>query len=209
MKSVPSDKAPLIATKYAPQPWRFTADTVPAACKASLKRLQLDKVGFSFGGKRPGCGGGGGHKGAYHHTCPPQSRPAPRIPTPSLAPTLFPTPKPQMALYIQHWPGFFLNAWSNDAYLEGLARCVEQGLTTAVGVSNFNEQRWAGRGAAAWGRWRHGWRRGCVAPLAACFGRAAAGADGAAAAPSRPRPNLRRAAACATRPRCSRGAAPC
>lgn len=46
-----------------------------------------------------------------------------------------------MALYIQHWPGFFLNSWSNDAYLEGLAQCVEQGLTQTVGVSNFNEQR--------------------------------------------------------------------
>lgn len=29
----------------------------------------------------------------------------------------------------QHWPGFFLNAFANDAYLEGLAQCVEQGLT--------------------------------------------------------------------------------
>lgn len=30
--------------------------------------------------------------------------------------------------------GFALNAWSNDAYLEGLARCYEQGLTQTVGV---------------------------------------------------------------------------
>jgi hypothetical protein len=29
----------------------------------------------------------------------------------------------QVALYMQHWPGFFFNAFSNDAYLEGLARC--------------------------------------------------------------------------------------
>jgi hypothetical protein len=28
----------------------------------------------------------------------------------------------QVALYMQHWPGFAVNAWSNDAYLEGLAR---------------------------------------------------------------------------------------
>lgn len=24
--------------------------------------------------------------------------------------------------YLQHWPGFFLNAFSNDAHLEGLAQ---------------------------------------------------------------------------------------
>ena len=47
----------------------------------------------------------------------------------------------KMGLYIQHWPGFFLNAFANDAYLEGLARCREQGLCEAVGVSNFNEKR--------------------------------------------------------------------
>lgn len=79
----------LVATKYVPQPWRFTADSVVGACRASLGRLQLD----------------------------------------------------QMALYLIHWPGFALNAFSNDAYLEGLARCAEQGLTRAVGVSNFNAQR--------------------------------------------------------------------
>lgn len=28
-----------------------------------------------------------------------------------------------------HRPGFAFNAFSNDAYLEGLADCVEQGLT--------------------------------------------------------------------------------
>jgi aryl-alcohol dehydrogenase-like predicted oxidoreductase len=48
---------------------------------------------------------------------------------------------PKMALYIQHWPGFFLNAFANDAYLQGLADCWEQGLTEAVGVSNFNADR--------------------------------------------------------------------
>jgi len=46
-----------------------------------------------------------------------------------------------MALYIQHWPGFFFNAFSNDAFLEGLARVSEQGLAEAVGVSNFNADR--------------------------------------------------------------------
>lgn len=47
----------------------------------------------------------------------------------------------QTSLYIQHWPGFFLNALSNDAHLEGLARVAEQGLAQAVGVSNFNAER--------------------------------------------------------------------
>lgn len=38
-------------------------------------------------------------------------------------------------------PGFAFNTFSNDAYLEGLADCVEQGLTQAVGVSNFSARR--------------------------------------------------------------------
>ena len=39
-------------------------------------------------------------------------------------------------------PGFGpFNAWANDAYVEGLARCKEQGLCQAVGVSNFNASR--------------------------------------------------------------------
>jgi aryl-alcohol dehydrogenase-like predicted oxidoreductase len=46
-----------------------------------------------------------------------------------------------VGLYMQHWPGFFLNAFANDAYLEGLAQCKEQGLCEAVGVSNFNAAR--------------------------------------------------------------------
>lgn len=33
-----------IATKFAPYPWRLTADSVPAALKASLARLQLPKA---------------------------------------------------------------------------------------------------------------------------------------------------------------------
>ena len=86
--------APVVATKFAPLPWRVTADSVVSAARASLGRLQMEK----------------------------------------------------MDLYIQHWPGFFTNAFSNDAYLEGLARCYEQGLTSAVGVSNFNAGRV--RGAA-------------------------------------------------------------
>lgn len=81
--------SPVIATKFAPLPWRQTPDSLVAACRASLRRLGL----------------------------------------------------PSMGLYIQHWPGFFLNAFANDAYLEGLARCVDLGLTSAVGVSNFNSSR--------------------------------------------------------------------
>lgn len=38
--------SPIIATKYAPQPWRLTQGSVPAACKASLARLQLQQMGL-------------------------------------------------------------------------------------------------------------------------------------------------------------------
>lgn len=38
--------SPIIATKYAPQPWRLTQGSVPAACKASLERLQLQQMGL-------------------------------------------------------------------------------------------------------------------------------------------------------------------
>ncbi|MFM7845505.1 MAG: aldo/keto reductase, partial [Planctomycetota bacterium] len=47
----------------------------------------------------------------------------------------------RMGLYIQHWPGFAFNALSNEAYLQGLADCVDAGLTQAVGVSNFNVEQ--------------------------------------------------------------------
>lgn len=84
-----SGTSPVIATKFAPLPWRQTPESLVSACQASLGRLGIKKLG----------------------------------------------------LYIQHWPGFFLNTFANDAYLEGLARCVEKDLTTAVGVSNFNATR--------------------------------------------------------------------
>ena len=80
---------PVIATKFAPQPWKQTPESLVKTCLASLGRLEVDKVG----------------------------------------------------LYMQHWPGFFLNAFSNDAHLEGLAQCYELGLCEAVGVSNFNPTR--------------------------------------------------------------------
>lgn len=80
---------PVIATKFAPLPWKQTPESLVTTCRASLGRLGVPKVG----------------------------------------------------LYMQHWPGFFLNAFSNDAYLEGLAQCYELGLCEAVGVSNFNPTR--------------------------------------------------------------------
>lgn len=54
----------------------------------------------------------------------------------------------QVDLYIQHWPGFFLNALSNDAFLEGLAQVHELGLAKEVGASNFNAQASPGRHVA-------------------------------------------------------------
>ena len=44
-------------------------------------------------------------------------------------------------LYMQHWPGFVTNGWCNDAFVEGLGDCALQGLTQAVGVSNFTAER--------------------------------------------------------------------
>lgn len=88
MKETPSPPA-IIATKFAPLPWRQTPDSVVLALKASLKRLQLKSLD----------------------------------------------------LYMIHWPGFLLNAFGNENYVEGLARCREQGLCKAVGVSNFNANR--------------------------------------------------------------------
>lgn len=86
---MPGSAQPQIATKFAPQPWRFTADSVALACRASLQRLGL----------------------------------------------------PSMSLYMQHWPGFGPQYFCNDAFTEGLARCKEQGLCEAVGVSNFSKDR--------------------------------------------------------------------
>ena len=48
---------------------------------------------------------------------------------------------PQIGLYQIHWPGFLTQAFSNDAFVLGLARCAQQGLTQAVGVSNFRADR--------------------------------------------------------------------
>lgn len=80
---------PLIATKFAPLPWRFTSNTVTEACEASLKRLRLKSVD----------------------------------------------------LYMIHWPGFLTTAFSNDAFLEGLAACHTRGMAKTLGVSNFSGKR--------------------------------------------------------------------
>lgn len=42
---------------------------------------------------------------------------------------------------MQHWPGFVTNGWCNDAFVEGLGDCARQGITQAVGVSNFTADR--------------------------------------------------------------------
>ena len=39
------------------------------------------------------------------------------------------------------WPGFLINGPFNDAFVEGLGDCVNQGLAQAVGVSNFTADR--------------------------------------------------------------------
>eukprot|EP00271_Cylindrocystis_brebissonii_P011149 TRINITY_DN27962_c0_g1_i1.p1 TRINITY_DN27962_c0_g1~~TRINITY_DN27962_c0_g1_i1.p1 ORF type:complete len:427 (-),score=56.36 TRINITY_DN27962_c0_g1_i1:483-1763(-) len=44
---------------------------------------------------------------------------------------------PSVDLYQLHWPG----VWGNEGYIDGLADCVEQGLTKAIGVSNYSEER--------------------------------------------------------------------
>ena len=46
-----------------------------------------------------------------------------------------------VGLYMIHWPAFLVNGFSNDAFVEGLAKCKQAGLTQAVGVSNFKEER--------------------------------------------------------------------
>lgn len=89
MKTCNTERNPVLATKFAPLPWRQTSGSVVSALEKSLARLGVSKVG----------------------------------------------------LYMQHWPGFFLNAFSNEATLEGLLQCYEKELCSAVGVSNFNGER--------------------------------------------------------------------
>eukprot|EP00891_Asterochloris_glomerata_P002638 jgi/Astpho2/2638/Aster-06988 len=79
----------VVATKFAPLPWRFTRSTVVDACKKSLERLRIEKLG----------------------------------------------------LYQQHWPGFITNGFSNRQFVKGLGDCHDQGLTQAIGVSNFKLDR--------------------------------------------------------------------
>lgn len=46
MKSGLSASSPIIATKFAPLPWRLTGGSVPVACKESLQRLGLKQMGL-------------------------------------------------------------------------------------------------------------------------------------------------------------------
>ena len=46
-----------------------------------------------------------------------------------------------VALYMLHWPGFLTQAWSNDAFVDGLGQCRAAGLCESVGVSNFSARR--------------------------------------------------------------------
>ena len=48
---------------------------------------------------------------------------------------------PKLALYQIHFPAATLNFFANSAFLRGLAHCQQNGLTDAIGVSNFNEER--------------------------------------------------------------------
>lgn len=41
-----SGSKPIIATKFAPLPWRLTGAAVPIACKESLGRLGLKQMGL-------------------------------------------------------------------------------------------------------------------------------------------------------------------
>ena len=77
---------PVIATKFAPLPWRGRAASVEAALEASLARLGVARVG----------------------------------------------------LYQLHWPGVL---GQTEAHVQGLATCLDRGLTVAGGVSNFKPAR--------------------------------------------------------------------
>ncbi|KAK9839785.1 hypothetical protein WJX81_001547 [Elliptochloris bilobata] len=46
IRRTPGSSVPFIATKFAPLPWRFTADTVEKALQASLRRLGQSSVGL-------------------------------------------------------------------------------------------------------------------------------------------------------------------
>jgi aryl-alcohol dehydrogenase-like predicted oxidoreductase len=46
MKAGLSSNQPIIATKFAPLPWRLTSSSVSVACKESLARLQLQQMGL-------------------------------------------------------------------------------------------------------------------------------------------------------------------
>ncbi|HUH96862.1 MAG TPA: aldo/keto reductase [Anaerolineales bacterium] len=81
-----TDQPVLVATKFFPLPWRLTSDSVPAALKRSLERLQMETVD----------------------------------------------------LYQVHMPS---PLFSPETAMEGMIKCVNQGWTRTVGVSNYNQSQ--------------------------------------------------------------------
>jgi hypothetical protein len=113
------------AARFAPLPWRLTASAVPAACKASLARLQQQQMGL------------------YIQHC------ALRVPRQAEVLCVRPSARSSRCWVVltplacaTHMlcvcacvcvcapraagPGFLFNAFSNEAILQGLADCVDQ-----------------------------------------------------------------------------------
>lgn len=72
-----SSNRPIVATKFAPLPWRQTAGAVPAACKKSLERLGMQKMALYIqvrGCRRAWCAASHARPGSVTCSChrPPQ-----------------------------------------------------------------------------------------------------------------------------------------